>query len=302
MPATIRSGPIHPITSPIQPRPTSCSRVSSFANGADRTLDGDRIADPDSRLPRGGLQTPDTSDTATRYARFDKPLFSNSGPSMNDITQGSTGDCWLLSGLSAIALDSPNAVRRNVVDFDDGTFGVRLGNSYYRVDNDLPIWNQQLGATNNNLKYARLGAGDSMWVAVVEKAFTHYRQGKNSYASLNGGWSIEVNRAFRSTSAGEKSIRSYSNATALANDIATRYFNYQAVTMGFVGNLIGSVPLIANHMYTVAGINRNSAGVVTSITLRNPHGANTSQYGVLVTLTPQQLFNQTGMVNWGRVA
>ena len=27
-----------------------------------------------------------------------------------------------------------------------------------------------------------------MWVAVVEKAYAHYRTGANSYASLSGGW------------------------------------------------------------------------------------------------------------------
>jgi hypothetical protein len=271
--------------------------VAGFANGADRTLNGDNISDP----VDSGLKTQFANNISAGNTRGSNPLFRSTGPNMNDISQGAEGDCWLLAGLSAIGMDSPHTLEQNVVDFDDGTYGVRLGNGFYRVDNELATYNAQLGATSNNLRYASLGAENSMWVAVVEKAFANYRKGANSYASLNGGWSVEVNQAFRSTSAGAKNIRSYSNATALANDIANRFNTNQAVTIGFVGALSGNVPLIANHMYTVASIQRNSAGAITSITLRNPHGNNTSQFTTFVTLTAAQLFAQTGQVNWGHV-
>lgn len=46
---------------------------------------------------------------------------------------------YLMAGQGAVARDSPNALRQNTVDLDDGTYGVRLGNSFYRVDNDLPV-------------------------------------------------------------------------------------------------------------------------------------------------------------------
>jgi hypothetical protein len=265
--------------------------VAYFTNGADRTLDGDRIADP--------------TDSGS-VARFDNvnnsnPLFSSSGPRMDDIKQGSVNDCYVLAGLGAIARDNPHALRQNVVDFDDGTYGVRLGNNFYRVDNDLPVH-----AGTRTPMNAQLGAQNSMWVAVVEKAFAHYRTGANTYASLNFGWSEEVNRAFRSLSVGWKEIRSYTSAAALANDVAARAGSYQAVTIGFVGSLVGGVPLVPNHMYTVASVTRNSAGVVTAITLRNPwatDGANTGdgRNDGYVTLTPAQIFAQGGRVNWGRV-
>jgi hypothetical protein len=265
--------------------------VTSFANGADRTLNGDRISDP--KLLK-------SSDSYRTFAN--NPLFGSAGPKMTDIRQGDVGDCYALAGLGAIARDNPQAIRHNVADFGDGTYGVRLGNSFYRVDNDLPV-NAVNGA---NPAYAKLGAENSMWVAVVEKAFAHYRTGANSYESLNGGWSIEMNRAFRSAAPGEKAINGYTNATALANEIATRVAGGQAVTIGFVGALKGTVPLVAGHMYTIASVQKNSAGQVVSITLRNPWGVdgagndgNTSDG--LVTLTPAQLYAQTGRVNWGRV-
>jgi hypothetical protein len=267
-------------------------KVAGFANGADRTLNGDRITDP-------------TVKSGQTYRRFaNNPLFSTSGPRPTDIRQGSLGDCYALAGLSAIALDNPHAIRQNVVDFNDGTYGVRLGNKFYRVDDDLPV---NIGSTAT--AYAALGAQNSMWVAVVEKAFAHYRTGANSYASIENGWSVEINRAFGSSSAGEKSISSYSNATALANDIYNRWNTYQAVTIGFLSARVSgaNAPLVMSHMYTVMNVIRNSAGTVTGIVLRNPWGfdgggstdSNTSDG--LVTVTPAQIYQYNGRVNWGRV-
>jgi hypothetical protein len=265
-------------------------RVSSFTNGADRTLDGDRIADP-------------TAKSGHVYRRFaGNPLFSSSGPRYTDIRQGNLGDCWVLAGLGAIANDNPHRLRQYVVDFDDGTYGVRLGNNVYRVDDDLPV----VSSSSTSPVYAQLGAQNSMWVAIVEKAYALYRTGANSYASIEGGWSVHVNQAFGSTSAGEKAISSYSNATALANDIYNRWVGFQAVTIGFAGGSIAAgAPLINSHMYTVISVTRNSSGVVTSIRLYNPWGVdgagNDGSNDGLVTVTPAQLFGSTGRVNWGRV-
>ena len=266
--------------------------VNGFANGADRTLDGDRIADP---VVKSGQ---------TYKAFWNNPLFGSSGPAPTDIRQGQLGDCYLLAGLSAIAMDNPHAIRQNVVDLDDGTYGVRLGNRFYRVDNDLPV----NGASSTSPAYAGLGGQNAMWVAAIEKAFAHYRTGANSYASIEYGWSVEVNRAFGSTAAGEKALSSYANATQLANHVYGLWNTFQAVTIGFTGLKAGptGAPVILNHMYTVMSFVRDAAGVITSITLRNPWGtdgvANSSNPNDgLVTVTPQQLFAYIGRVNWGRV-
>lgn len=270
--------------------------VAWFANGADRTLDGDSIADPAAKS--GGV-----------YRRFSgNPLFSTVGPAANDIRQGALGDCYYLAGLAAMALDSPNSLRQNIADFDDGTYGVRLGNSFYRVDSDLPVAN----GSSSYPAYAKLGQENSMWVAVAEKAFAHYRRGTNDYASIEGGWGEEANLAFGAVSAGRKSFASYGNATALANDLLSRWVNYQSVTLGFIPDSKRSVadpgdPLILGHAYTLVAVLRNSAGVVTSIVLRNPWGYDgavsndADKNDGLVTLTPAQIFKYTGAVSWGKV-
>lgn len=269
--------------------------VTGFANGADRTLNGDRIADP-------------TVMPGHTYKTFSgNPLFSSAGPQASDIRQGALGDCYLMAGLGAIANDDAFALRQNVVDFDDGTYGVRLENNngvhFYRVDNDLPV----AGAWSTTPVYADLGAQNSMWPAIVEKAYAHYRTGANSYASIEYGWSVEVNRAFGATSTGDRAINSYANANALANDIFNHWNHYDAVTVGFAGGSIAAgAPLWNQHMYTVMYVTCNSSGVVTSITLRNPKGFDgagndSNPYDGLVTVTPDQLFGSTGRVNWGYV-
>jgi hypothetical protein len=264
--------------------------VSSFANGADRSLDGDRIKDP--------------ATIGKTYRAFDgRPLFAAAGPTMSDINQGVLGDCYLLAGLAAIARDDPHALRQYVVDFDDGTYGVRLGDNFYRVDNDLPV----NSPSSNRPAYAALGAQQSMWVAIVEKAFAHYRRDDDSYASLEGGWAIEVNRAFGAASAGERRLNTYSSAAAMANSVAALAAAGQAVTIGFIGAPVGGVPLVTNHMYAIASIARNTTGAVTAITLFNPWGIDgagsndSDPSDGLVTLTPAQIFAQYGRINWGRV-
>ncbi|MFM7150172.1 MAG: C2 family cysteine protease, partial [Gemmataceae bacterium] len=189
------------------------------------------------------------------------------------------------------------------VDFNDGTYGVRLGSSFYRVDDDLPVES----IYNSNLAYAKLGVSNSMWVAIMEKAYAHYRNGSNSYATLNlGGLMTEVYPVLGSTATGNSWIRGYSSATAMANDIFNRWNNYQCVTMGFF-TVPWGIPLSTPHAYSVASVTRNSWGVVTSITLHNPWGidgqfpgapSDANPYDGLVTLTPDQLFRCDGVVQF----
>ena len=272
--------------------------VESFTNGADRTLNQDNIADPN------------VFTSGHRYKAFESnPLFSAAGPSMTDAVQGELGDCWLIAGLGAIANDNPMAIKQNVVDFDDGTYGVHLGGKFYRVDNDLPV----LSSTSTTPAYAQLGAENSMWVAVVEKAFVHHESFLNgawgvAYDAINAGSSIAVHQAFGSTSAGSHGIGLYGSATAMANDIYSRWKNKEAVTVGFDSAPAGT-GLVSWHVYTVQSVTRNANGVVTSITLRNPWGIDNNSgvstdanpFDGLVTVTPAQLFQAWGYVTWGKV-
>lgn len=270
--------------------------VTAFRNGADRTLDGDRLADP-------ALKSGAEYRTVAGH-----PLFSAAGPKATDVRQGSLNDCWLLAGLGAIATDSPHTLRQNLVDFDDGTYGVRLGDGFYRVDNDLPV-----RPGTSTAAYAGPGAGGSMWVAIAEKAYAYHRTGQNSYASVEWGWAVEVNRAFGATAPGDRTFASYASAATLANEIYARWNRGEAVTVGVTaarGAAATGAPLHMDHTYMVTSVVRNSAGVVTAITLRNPWGrdgigndgaGNDGSDDGYVTVTPDQIFAHDGRVNWGRV-
>jgi len=235
-------------------RATNLHMVRRFANGADRTLDGDDIADPTDGL---------------HYKDFaDRPLFANAGPSANDIDQNALGDCWLLASMGAVADADPNTIRQTVVSLGDGTYAVRLGgNNFYRVDAELPT----ISAASWTLTYAGLGIDNSLWGAVVEKAYTHHRSGADTYASVASGPSTEGLRGMHATGVGWNSFSSYSSGQAVVNDIGDRYDRGQAVVVGITTPATGSA-LVGNHAYTVVGVTRDRFGDVASITLRNPWG------------------------------
>jgi len=262
--------------------------VGRFANGADRTLNADRIADP---MTTGGY---------TYRAFENSPLFSSRGPVMEDVVQGNLNNCYVLAGVASVAADSPNAIRERMVDFQDGTYGVKLGDKFYRVDNDLPVASR----TTTEPAYAKLGAEKSIWVAIFEKAFAMFRHGANSYASIEWGFGKEANAAL-GAKADDRAFTSFSSAIKLGAEVLKRFLNKEALTIG-TGNSTNGLPLLTRHEYTVAKVITNSKGVVTEIVLRNPWGRDGAGWdGVndgLVRVTPAQLFAIQGRLGWGKVS
>ena len=254
--------------------------VYSFANGADKTLDGDAIADPTD---------------GTNYKNFSSnPLFGPGGPSVNDIDQEAAADCWLMAPLGSLANDHPGAIRSMVADFGDGTYGVRLGNSFYREDADLPTWS----ATSTDQKYAGLGQGGGLWVALVEKAYAYHRTGANTYGSLDYGDAADALRAYNLSSVGENYYAAGSNSATVANDVYNHWNAYQSCTV-----CTGSVPagsqLVGSHCYSVVAVYRDSYGNVTSMLLRNPWGGDNTGGNPYVSITPANLAACQTWVAWG---
>jgi hypothetical protein len=212
-------------------------RVAKFANGADKTLDSDNIKDP----------------TGKTLAKNYGALFGPNGPRAWDVDQGALGDCWLLAGLGAIANTNQNDITSNVVDFNDGTYGVKLGDKFYRVDNELP--------TNGGAADTKNGT----WVAVVEKAFAHYRKGTNTYQSLDGGLSKEVFAALGGKNNTYKA-NNYSSETSMINDLWNKFSQGYSLVAHFAVKSGGL------HAFTITGFTRNTAGKITGVTIRNPWG------------------------------
>ena len=199
--------------------------------------------------------------------------------------------------LASVAKLDPSLIRKDVVANGDGTFTVDFLNgktqNQIRVNADLPVW------PGGELAYAGLGVQNSLWVAVVEKAFAVYRTHSDSYASIGGGW---MNEVFSDLGLKNQTIIAAATATALSNLIKADVKANDFVTYATDDSIVGGAPLIADHAYMVDGVNTDAHGNVVSIRLRNPwgnggpaiDGAFDDGY---VTITPAQaLANMSGMV------
>lgn len=276
-------------------------RVNGFANGADRTLNGDRIADPGFHYDRLWLTDPYEN---RQFRNIE--LFDSNGPTADDVQQGGVGDCVLLSTLASIADRVPNEIRERIVDFRDGTYGVLVGGKYFRVDNDLPVWKDY-----ETLVYAQMGDVQSMWVAIFEKAYAIYKG--NSYGSIDGLNAESVFKDLHLNSIGWHWANSFNTAASLANRIDTLLRSGNQVLIGSLDRFPGdtatvreSSPLVRNHAYTVMRVVKNSSGVITGIVVRNPWGsdggtATGDTSDGLVTLTPAQLLRYTETITYGKV-
>jgi hypothetical protein len=248
-------------------------------------------------LNGGNLADPGVDDGA-RYANFaTRPLFSSTGPSADDVAQGYTGDCWYLSTLAAIARTNAGAIRQAVVELGDGTYAVQFAdasgnNVFVRVDADLPT------ATWGGMQYADLGKQNSLWVAIMEKAYATYRDGGlASYTDLDGGW---MDEAFTDLGYNSNEIWDASNGDDLLDQIAGELAAGKAVTLA-INTPENGAPLIGCHAYTVVSVDTDSQGHRTLV-LRNPWGidgaGNDGLNDAYVRLTPLQAISSF----WGVIS
>ncbi len=228
---------------------------------------------------------PNMNNVYTAFAN--RPLFPSTGASKDDVEQRSVGDCWFMATLSAVAKVNPNRIEQSVCDLGDGTYAVRFWDGsdqrYYRVDNQLAVGS----AGSTAPVFAALGTQNSMWVAVMEKAFCFFRDDEGTYASISGGWPDEAFSALgvQDVDSEGGSIWGYS-ATELANDLAAQLASSKAVVFCTEDEVPDGSMLVGNHCYLVDRVNRDSSGNVSSIVMRNPWGPAGS--GGYVTVTPQQ--------------
>jgi hypothetical protein len=255
-------------------------RVGSFLSGtfgavtlsAPLTLAGQKLADPTM-----------TSD-ADAYQNFsDRPLFSRYGPIADDIFQGMLGDCYLLAALGSVAKANPQAIRNSIVELGDGTYAVQFTDgatkTFIRIDGDLPTdaW---------GLAYANFGRQQSIWVALMEKAYAFFRTRQGSYGSLTSGFMGDVYSHM-----GLSNSSTFSS-TNLIQQIQADLSAGKAITLGTKSN-VGALPVTGGHAYIVDAVAKDTLGNVTSIRLRNPWGVDDAAgFGAndgFITLTPQQL-------------
>jgi hypothetical protein len=244
---------------------------------------------PTNRLDGQTLPNPTPATTGLFQAYFDNnPLFPAGGPSPNDVAQGDLGDSALRCALMAVAARDPARIRQMIVSLGDGTYAVDLdinGIDYYdRVDTELPV------NSAGTPVYAQLGQQGALWVALIEKAWTHSRPAGVSWWFDNVG----TYHYIEGGSAGELLSALGQTVTGASTDLFE-----QAVLDEQAGKIVclcasaASDPqLVSALWYYVDHLNYSTlylpSGPVTyvsSITLRSPWGVGYPE----VTVTPAQV-------------
>lgn len=109
------------------------------------------------------------------------------GISVNDVNQGNIGNCWFLAAASALA-EYPGRMEKVFLNHDTAlnSQGIYAVNLYTLgvphtvvIDDYLPLTSQ------GNTLFAHPGKDNSLWVAILEKAFAKYY---GNYYHIEGGF------------------------------------------------------------------------------------------------------------------
>jgi hypothetical protein len=245
----------------------------SLTTPVSKELNGQSLADP-------RPHNPDDLFASMRKNFKSNPLFASGGPTKDDVFQNGVGDCYFAALMSALAKVEPDAyIKQMVVDLGDGTFAVRFYQNgqprYVRVDADL--YTDPYGA----IRYAKLGAQDSLWFAIVEKAWAFFRYQQGSYPSIEGG-NAPVDYAalglgytrFTTTPLGLAHETTVGSATALANWAKLSLNAGKPVKLSGPSGLDEDTSYgggrTGAHVYLVDDVYTNAEG--TFFKLRNPIG------------------------------
>ena len=216
----------------------------------------------------------------TNQEHINLPLFSSSGPQYTDIDQGAVGSCYFLARLASLSKTQPQYIRDMIVDLGDGTYAVQFffqngAKTFVRVDNSLY---QDPGT--NRPKYTDLGAENSIWAAIIEKAWAIHRYGTNaSYDDIAGGNSEQTNT---SVALGLNQIdtipSSLPNAASFVSLMQNALNMGRTVLLPAPAQLSDSTPMTAankergTHVYMVHSIVTNAQGTPTKVLLYNLYG------------------------------
>ena len=273
-------GGVHRVGSYFSTAPISTTTVkkASKSHKASRNVTAPPLAEPS--VTTAGL-------TYTNFS--DHPLFSGNGPTQDDIRQGNVGDCFFLATLAAVAKADPMKIQQSVVQLADGSYVVQFNKAgqevFVHVSGSLPTYSWGTPA------YANFGQQGSMWVAILEKAFTAVRNGSNSYASIDSGW---MDESFSTLGLSSTGYYNPSSPTQLLQILQGQLSQGKAVTYATNVAVDGSA-LISGHAYEVIAVNADATGKLTSVTLRNPWGidgagSDSNPNDGYVTVTAQQAY------------
>ena len=131
---------------------------------------------------------------------------------------------------------------------------------------------------DGNPLYAGLGKDDSLWSAVVEKAWAEYRS--NVIWGLDAGWTTSVWKAFDGTDTDKEWFGWFSDGDDVLNHINDALNDGKVATIltEMTGTLEDSDQLVNNHYYMVDSVDMDAR----TVNLVNPHGKGSSNYEITV--------------------
>lgn len=180
-------------------------------------------------------------------------------PAFGDVGQGNLGDAWLLAACAAVAHVQPAMLLARVSAKGDGSFNVRLGVEDVRVTPSFPVEGYADPRPN--------GQKDSLWVALVEKAFAQATRG--SYAELEAGNPARALEALTGRAAGRLSLGPEADLERLGRRlVAARRAGAAIVARTRHAGV--DAPLVAQHNYAVLELEGQGAG--QAVRLYNPWG------------------------------
>lgn len=202
---------------------------------------------------------------------------------LNDVSQGQTGDCFLLAGIGAIAKRHPESLRDIIKDNGDGTYNVQL----YNLGVTGTTFEQTFEKVNGKLigeghaKYGDTAKVDGKeqkeaWTVLIEKAYIQGNIG--SYKDAGRGGSVrEVMTALTGRQAETKL-----NATLSTEDFSKLLKSNRAIVLstpdktseianGKMRGKFQDYKLVENHAYVLQEVKTNEKGKEIAV-LYNPWG------------------------------
>jgi hypothetical protein len=213
-------------------------------------------------------------------------LYAGKGPSLKDIQQGDTGDCFFLAAVASVLRVNPSAIKKLIHDNGNGTYTVTFADGKKETVNAASMQFTALSFPDGN--YGPAGASvpvsaagvPVLWTLILEKAYAERRRG---YSVINqGGNPGEVWKLLQP----DASPRYYDVTTMTdqqtASTITTALHDHTPITAGsdtLTNNALARhLNVVGDHAYYVTGYDAHTG----TVTLGNPWGTDP-------TLTPKHL-------------
>jgi hypothetical protein len=209
---------------------------------------------------------------------------------INDIQQGSIGDCFFLSAVGAIAQKDPTFIHDMIHDNGDGTATVNffatpgaaatpitvtmtLDNGYSQAELSEDY---ELSADGTHWEY-------EIWPQVLEKAYGGFLAtlppGSGGPQTLNDGGRADIAWQQMTTQAATNTVTTSMSATDIATQIKSAYAAGQKVVLSSNTSMtdpyawvdLVSYQLVSGHAYVLQAIEQDAVGDDVLV-LYNPHG------------------------------